>query len=94
MTRIKPEDLTTLISAAQAASVASTALEELEEMQVAHCINEAANTGETQATYSRPISDTIRTKLVNEGYTLTSPHPIAKPGDVTIISWVPEDNQE
>ena len=87
MSRIAPEDMTTLISAAQAKTVASTAITELEEMQVAHCINEAANTGETKAYYSKPLSTTIIAKLKTEGYTLTEPAPIAKPGDVTIISW-------
>lgn len=87
MSRIAPEDMTTLISAAQAQTVASTAVSELEEMQVAHCINEAANTGEYQAFYSRPISAALRTKLEGQGYTLTPPAPLAKPGDVTIISW-------
>lgn len=87
MSRIAPEDMTTLISADEAQAVASTAVSELEEMQVAHCINEAANTGEYQAFYSRPISAELRTKLEGQGYTLTPPAPLAKPGDVTIISW-------
>ena len=87
MSRIAPEDMTTLISAAQAKSVADTAAVELEEMQIAHCINEAANTGETEAYYSKPISETMLTKLDTEGYTIKPPAPIAKPGDVTIISW-------
>lgn len=87
MSRITPENMTTLISADDAQAVASTAVSELEEMQVAHCINEAANTGEYQAFYSRPISAALRTKLAEEGYTLTPPAPLAKPGDVTIISW-------
>ena len=87
MSRIAPEDMTTLISAAQAKSVADTAVVELEEMQIAHCINEAANTGSTEAYYAKPISETLLTKLDTEGYTIKAPAPIAKPGDVTIISW-------
>jgi len=87
MSRIAPEDMTTLIPASAAKAVAETAIEELEEMQVAHCINEAANTGSTEAYYSKPISATIKSKLEDEGYTITSPAPIAKPGDVIIISW-------
>lgn len=87
MSRIKPEDMTTLQTAAAVKTVAEGAVAELEEMQVAHCINEAANTGELTATYGRPISDALRTKLTGQGYTLSDPAPIAKPGDVTIISW-------
>lgn len=87
MSRIAPEDMTTLITASEAATVAATAAADLEEMQVAHCINEAANTGSTQAFYSRPISKDLITKLTNKGYTITQPAPIAKPGDVSIISW-------
>ena len=87
MTRIAPEDMTTLISAAEAKTVASTAADELEEMQVAHCINEAANCGQYSAVYCRPLSTTMITKLETEGYTLTQPQPMAKPGDEYIISW-------
>ena len=87
MARIKPEDMATLQSAAAVKSVASAAVAELEEMQVAHCINEAANTGEYSAVYTRPISNTLRTKLEGQGYTLSSPSPIAKVGDEVTISW-------
>lgn len=87
MSRIAPEDMTTLISAASAKSISDTAVDELEEMQVAYCINEAANTGETEAYYAKPISETILTKLEAEGYTVKAPAPLAKLGDVTIISW-------
>ena len=87
MSRIAPEDMTTLIMASQAKTVADSAVSELEEMQVAHCINEAANTGETEAYYAKPISETLLTKLKSNGYTVKAPAPIAKPGDVTIISW-------
>jgi hypothetical protein len=87
MSRIAPEDMTTLISASAAKTIADTAIAELEEMQIAHCINEAANTGETKAYYAKPISQTMLTKLKTEGYDVIQPAPIAKPGDVTIISW-------
>lgn len=87
MTRIKPEDMTTLQSAASVKSVAAGAVAELEEMSVAHCINEAANTGAYEALYVRPISDALKTKLEGQGYTLTSPKLIAQSGDETIISW-------
>lgn len=87
MSRIAPEDMTTLISAAQAKTVASTALAELEEISVANCINTAANTGAYEAQYGHPISAALKTKLTTEGYTITEPAPIARPGDVWIISW-------
>jgi len=87
MSRIQPEDMTTLQAASAVKTVAASAVAELEEMSVAHCINEAANCGKYSATYVRPISNTLRTKLEGQGYTLTSPQPIAKPGDETIISW-------
>lgn len=87
MSRIAPEDMTTLQSASSVKSVADNAVAELEEMSVAHLINNAANTGEYSAVYGRPISDALRTKLEGQGYTLSEPKPIAKSGDETIISW-------
>lgn len=87
MTRIKPEDMTTLISASQAKTVADGAIAELEEMSIAHLINEAANCGQHSVVCARPISADLKTKLEAKDYTLTSPAPIAKPGDETIISW-------
>lgn len=87
MARIAPEDMTTLYDAGTVKGIADTAVEELEEMQIAHCINEAANTGSTEAYYSKPISATMLSKLETNDYKVTQPTPIAKPGDVTIISW-------
>ena len=87
MTRIKPEDMATLQSASDVKAIAETAIAELEEMSVAHCINEAANTGEYSAVYSKPISDALRIKLEGQGYTLSAPAPLAKSGDVTNICW-------
>lgn len=87
MSRIAPEDMTTLYSASASKSTASSAVLELERMQIAHCINEAANCGEYSATYARPISATMLQELTAEGYEVSSPAPIAKPGDVSIISW-------
>ena len=87
MSRIPQDEMTTLKTASAVKTVAAGAIEELEEMQIAHCINEAANTGAYEVVYCRPISASLKTKLTNKGYTLTSPLPIAKPGDETIISW-------
>lgn len=87
MSRITPENMTTLQTAAAVKTVAASAVSELEEMQVAHCINEAANTGEYSATYCRPISAALKTKLESKGYTLTYPTLMAKSEDETIISW-------
>ena len=86
-TRLKPDEMNTLISASQAKAIAEIALEELEKMSIAACINSAANTGLTEATYAKPISATLLQTLSDEGYTVTSPSPIARPGDVSIISW-------
>lgn len=91
MSRIAPEDMATLISASEAKTVASTAKSELEEMSVAHCINEAANTGETRAVYCRPMSDEMKTKLEGQGYKVLQPYPLAKHGDEYIISWKDAD---
>lgn len=87
MTRIAPEDMAKLTTAAAAKSTADSAVADLEEMSVAHCINEAANTGAMTAMYGKPISSAMMTKLESKGYTVTAPAPIAKPGDVWIISW-------
>lgn len=87
MSRIAPEDMTTLFSAADSKSTASSAALDLERMQIAHCINEAANCGEYSATYARPISAEMLQELEDEHYEVSSPAPIAKPGDVSIISW-------
>ena len=87
MTRIAPEDMTKLVAASAVKTVAEGAVAELEEMQVAHCINEAANTGAYDAVYCRPMSKDLREKLESKGYTITQPVPLAKPGDEYIISW-------
>lgn len=87
VTRLKPEEMNTLIPASQAKAISEIALAELEEMSVAACINASANTGGTEATYAKPISDNLKTKLQEQGYTISSPTPIARPGDVSIISW-------
>lgn len=87
MSRIKPEDMNKLITASEAKTIASTAEADLEEMAVAACINTAANTGATEAVYAKPISGALQTKLKGKGYTITSPNPIARPGDVSVISW-------
>ena len=87
MSRIAPEDLTTLQAATAVKTVAEGAEAELEEMSVAHLINEAANCGQMSATYGRPISAVLQTKLITKGYSLSSPAPIAKNGDEVIISW-------
>jgi hypothetical protein len=87
MTRIAPENMTTLIPASDAKTVAETAAKDLEEMQVAHLINEAANCGQTSVVYARPISAVLKTKLTGLGYTFTTPTPIAKSGDATVIHW-------
>ena len=87
MTRIPQSDLIILKSASAVKTVASTAVAEAEEMSVAHNINEAANCGECKISYPFPISDALKTKLEGLGYTLSSPNPIARAGDVTIISW-------
>ena len=87
MARIPQDELATLKPAATVKTVAEGAVAELEEMSVAALINNAANTGCYEATYSKPISAVLQTKLTNQGYTLTAPAPLAKPGDVTIISW-------
>lgn len=87
MSRIPQDELTTLKAASAVKTVAEGAVAELEEMSVAHLINTAANCGEYSAVYSKPISAALRTKLAGQGYTLSEPAPIAKPGDETIISW-------
>ena len=87
MSRIPQDELTTLKAASAVKTVAEGAVAELEEMSVAHLINSAANCGQYEAVYSKPISAALRTKLEGQGYTLTEPKPIAKPGDETIISW-------
>ena len=87
MSRIAPEDLTTLIPASDAKTTSDTAADDLEEMQVAHLINEAANCGQTSVTCPRPISSVLRTKLEGLGYKFINSTPIARPGDVVIISW-------
>ena len=87
MSRIPQDELTQLKSAATVKAVSASAVAELEEMSVAHLINTAANTGEYRAVYSKPISSALRTKLAGQGYTLSDPAPIARPGDETVISW-------
>lgn len=87
MSRIAPEDMAKLIAAAQAKTIAGGAVAELEEMSVARCINDAVNSGAYEAQYGHPISASLKTKLEGQGYTVIAPAPIARPGDVWIISW-------
>lgn len=65
---IKPENLSTLLPAAEAAAVADTAIAEQEEGAVARAINTNANVGETRTEWNGPLSDAIKEKLKSNNY--------------------------
>lgn len=85
--RIALDKMNELIPAADAKAISDIAVYELEKMSVAVCINTIVNTGGTEAVYPKPISTQLRTELASNGYKLSPTYPIAKPGDVTVISW-------
>lgn len=87
MSRIPQDEMPILKPATDVKTVASTAVADMEEMAVAAMINNAANCGEYSVVCPRPISAALQTKLTSNGYTLTQPAPIARPGDCWIISW-------
>lgn len=65
---IKPENLSTLLPAAEAAAVADTAIAEQEEGAVARAINTNANVGEKRTEWNGPLSDAIKEKLKDNKY--------------------------
>ena len=67
---ITRENMTTLISAADAKTTADTAFEEHNEMAVAAAINGQANLGEYDCLYQSYMSDALIAKLKAKGYTV------------------------
>lgn len=66
------EDITTLIPASDAKAVADGAADTIEEQTVAAAINTAANAGQHSITWSKPISNTLKSTLEDLGYRVIS----------------------
>lgn len=79
MALIPIEEISELKPASDVKDVADTALDLIEEGQVARAINLAANTGEHSVVWEHPLSDTLRKKLNEKGYTIKVLSHIADP---------------
>lgn len=65
-----PEELNTLHAADEVKSVSEAAVAIHEKNSVARLINLAANTGEKQAIWEHPLSESLESELKSNGYTI------------------------
>lgn len=87
MALIPMDELQTLKSKDDVKAVAETAEADQQEQAIAYLINTAANCGQYDVTYNGKLIDSVKTKLENQGYTIT--YDIAKVNaeDIAHISW-------
>lgn len=81
------DELNQLHSAASIKEVSDNATEIHLLQRAAYAINNAANTGEYSAIYQGPMTDTLKSTLESEGYTLTSVDTACTSAPTTKISW-------
>lgn len=79
-------ELNTLRPASEARSIAETALAIHEQEAVARVINNAVNTGNYSCKLNRPLSDTMKSTLIDQGYTVSQDRG-ADPRLGWTISW-------
>ena len=91
MSLIPQDKIQELKPAADVAAVAATAALEIEQATVAYTINTAANNGNTNVEINYPISKATIDLLHENGYSVKYPMAVARPGDLVIISWEPEE---
>lgn len=84
---IAKDNMTTLVSAADARTIAKSALLIQEEATIAYAINSAVNTGLTEVLYNNIISDAMIAELQSLGYTVNLIKDNAKPGTQYKIVW-------
>lgn len=81
-----PNDLTTLVSAANAKKAAKDAPIKQQMCAVAYAINTAANCGQLTVYFNQPLLAKVKSDLESKGYKITQVGK-ADREEVTMISW-------
>ena len=87
MTLIPMDELQTLKAASAVKSTAETAEADQQEQAIAYLINTAANCGQYEVSYNGKLIDSVKTKLENQGYTVTYDIAVMNSIDIAHISW-------
>ena len=87
MALIPMDELQQLKAASAVKTVANTAEADQQEQAIAYLINTAANCGQYDVTYNGKIIDSVKTKLTNQGYTITYDIALMNAEDIAHISW-------
>ena len=87
MALIPIDELQTLKAASAVKTTANTAEADQQEQAIAYLINTAANCGQYEVSYNGKIIDSVKTKLENQGYTITYDIAVMNANDIAHISW-------
>ena len=87
MTLIPMDELQTLKAASAVKTVANTAEADQQEQAIAYLINTAANCGQYEVSYNGKLIESVKTKLENQGYTITFDIAVMNANDIAHISW-------
>ena len=87
MTLIPMDELQTLKAASAVKTTAQTAEADQQEQAIAYLINTAANCGQCEVSYNGKLIDSVKTKLENQGYTITYDIAVMNANDIAHISW-------
>jgi len=87
MSLIPMDKLQQLKAASAVKTVAAGAEADQQEQAIAYLINTAANCGQYDVTYNGKLIDSVKTKLENQGYTITFDIAVMNSEDIAHISW-------
>lgn len=87
MALIPMDELQQLKAASAVKTTANTAEADQQEQAIAYLINTAANCGQYDVSYTGKILDSVKTKLENQGYTITYDIALMNAEDIAHISW-------
>ena len=87
MSLIPMDELQQLKAASAVKTVAASAEADQQEQAIAYLINTAANCGQYDVTYNGRLIDSVKTKLENQGYTITFDIAVMNSEDIAHISW-------
>jgi hypothetical protein len=87
MSLIPMNELQQLKVASAVKTVAASAEADQQEHAIAYLINTAANCGQYDVTYNGRLIDSVKTKLENQGYTITFDIAVMNSEDIAHISW-------
>lgn len=87
MSLIPMDELQQLKAASAVKTVAAGAEADQQEQAIAYLINTAANCGQYDVTYNGKLIDSVKTKLENQGYTITFDIAVMNSEDIAHISW-------